>query len=41
MRESQNVIFIETPSVAPALDASGFVDEELTYDDHVDMLRDV
>ena len=38
---SQNVIFIETPSVAPSLDARGFDDGEFTYDDHDDMLRDV
>ena len=38
---SQNVIFIETPSVTPSLDVRGFDDEEFTYDDHDDMLRDV
>ena len=41
MRASQNVIFIETPSVAPSLDARGFDDGEFTYDDHDDVLRDV
>ena len=41
MRVSQNVIFIETPSVAPSLDARGFDDGEFTYDNHDDMLRDV
>ena len=38
---SRNVIFIETPSVAPSLEARGFDDGEFTYDDHDDMLRDV
>ena len=41
VRVSQNVIFIETPSVAPSLDARGLGDGEFTYDDHGDMLRDV
>ena len=41
VRVSQNVIFIETPSVAPLLDARGFDDGEFTYDDHDDMLRGV
>ena len=41
MRVSQNVIFIETPSVAPSLDAHGFDDGEIAYDDHDDMPRDV
>ena len=41
MRVGQNVIFIETPSVTPSLDARGFDDGEFTYDDHDDMLRDV
>ena len=41
VRVSQNVIFIETTSVAPSLDAHGFDDGEFTYDDHDDMLRDV
>ena len=41
VRVSQNVIFIETPSVAPLLDARGFDDGEFTYDDHDDMLIDV
>ena len=34
-------MFIETPFVAPSLEARGFDDGELTYDDHDDMLRDV
>ena len=38
---SQNVTFIETPSVTPWLDARGFDDGEFTYDDHDDMLRDM
>ena len=38
---SQNVIFIETPSVAPSFNARGFDDGEFTYYDHDDMLRDV
>ena len=41
VRVNQNVIFIQTPSVAPSLDARGFDDGEFTYDDHDDMLRDV
>ena len=41
VRVSQNGTFIETPSVAPSLDARGFDDGEFTYDDHDDMLRDV
>ena len=38
---SQNVIFIETPSVTPSFNARGFDDGEFTYYDHDDMLRDV
>ena len=41
MRMSENVIFIETLSVAPSLNARGFDDGEFTYDDHDDMLGDV
>ena len=41
VRVSQNLILIETPSVAPSLDASGLDDGEFTYDDHDDMLRDM
>ena len=41
MRVSKNVIFIETPFVAPSLNAHGFDGGEFTYDDHDDMLRDV
>ena len=41
VRVSQNVIFIEAPSVVPSLDARDFDDGEFTYDDHDDMLRDV
>ena len=41
MWASQNDIFIETPSVAPSLNARRFDDGEFTYDDHDDMLRDV
>ena len=41
VRVSQNVIFIETPYVAPTVDTRGFDDSEFTHDDHDDMLRDV
>ena len=41
VRESRNVISIETPSVLPEPDlVSGFDEGELTYDDY-DMVRDV
>ena len=33
--------FIETPFVAPSLDARGFDDGKFAYDDHNDVLRDV
>ena len=38
---SETVIFIETLSVAPSLDARGFDEGGFTYDRHDDMLRDV
>ncbi|CAB1109543.1 unnamed protein product [Ectocarpus sp. CCAP 1310/34] len=41
VRVSRNVVFIETPPVAPALDEFGFDDREFTYDTHDDMVRDV
>ena len=42
VRESRNVIFIETPSVLPEPDlVSGFDEGEFTYDDYDDMVRDV
>ena len=41
VRVSQNVVFIETPSIEPSLDARGFDDGVFKYDDHDDMLRDV
>ena len=41
VRVSQNVIFIEAPSVTPSLNACGFDDGDFTYGDHDDMLRDV
>ncbi|CAB1109507.1 unnamed protein product [Ectocarpus sp. CCAP 1310/34] len=39
VRVSRNVVFIETPPVAPALDEGGFDDGEFTYDNHDDMGR--
>ena len=42
VRESRNVIFIETPSVLPEPDlVSGFDEGKLTYDEYDDMVRDV
>ena len=41
VRESPNVIFIETPSVMPPPDVGGYDDGEFTYDGHDDMVRDV
>ena len=38
---SQNVIFIDTPFVAPSFNARGFDDGEFTYYDHDDMLIDM
>ena len=41
VRSSRNAVFIETASVPSSLDERGFDDGEFTYDDHVEMLRDV
>ena len=42
VRESRNVIFVETPSVLPEPDlVSGFNEGEFTYDDYDDMVRHV
>ena len=42
VRESRNVIIIETPSVVPEPDlVSGFDEGEFTYDDNDDMVRDL
>ena len=42
VRESRNVIFMETPSVLPEQDlVSGFDEGEFTYDEYDDMVRDV
>ena len=41
VRESRNVIFIETPSVMPPPDVGGYDDGEFTYDGHDDMVRDM
>ena len=42
VRESRNVIFVETPSVLPEPDlVSGFDGGEFTYDEYDDMVRDV
>ena len=42
VRESRNVIFIETPSVLPEPDLVSDLDEgEFTYDEYDDMVRDV
>ncbi|CAB1113015.1 unnamed protein product [Ectocarpus sp. CCAP 1310/34] len=41
VRESRNVIFIETTPAPPSLDERGFDDGEFTYADHDDMIRDV
>ena len=41
VRESQNVIFIETPSVLPRPDLRDFDGGGFTYDDYDDMVRDV
>ena len=41
VRESRNVISIETISAPPSLDERGFDDGEFTYADHNDMIRDV
>lgn len=40
VRESRNVVFIETPRLPPADDAD-FDSGEFNYDDHDDMVRDV
>ena len=41
VRESRNVIFVETPSAVPPSDGCGYDDGEFTYDGHDDMVRDV
>eukprot|EP00903_Cladosiphon_okamuranus_P015299 g14134.t1 len=41
VRESRNVVFIETAPAPPSLDERGFDDGEFTYDDQDDMIRDV
>ena len=41
VRESGNVIFIETTPAPPTLDERGFVEGEFTYADQNDMIRDV
>ena len=42
VRQSRNVIFIETPSVMPEPDlVSGFDERDFTYDEYNDMVRDV
>ena len=42
VRESRNVIFIETPPTLPdPAPASGLTDGEFTYEDNDDLLRDV
>ena len=41
VRESRNVIFIETTPAPPSLDERGFDDGKFTYADQNDMIRDV
>ena len=41
VRDSRNVIFIETPSVMCPPDVGGYDDGEFTYDGHDDMVRDL
>ena len=41
VRESRNVIFIETTPAPPSLNERGFDDGEFTYVDQNDMIRDV
>ena len=42
VRESRNVIILETPSSLPdPAPASGLTDDEFTYEDNDDLLRDV
>ena len=41
VRDSRNVIFIDTPSVMPPPDVGGYGAREFTYDGHDDMVGDV
>lgn len=41
VRESRNVVFIETPSALPRLEVGGFDDGDFTYDEGDDLVRDV